>query len=140
RRGAAATEGGTQTGHRGGVSNTGLVLDLDRAQRGEQLLDEVVLLGVQRRAAQEGEAAGAVELVAVVVLVLPGGDHAVGDHVGRLLHGQPLPLGAVGAAVLDAQLAPGAVDVLLGGGALGAQAPAGDRAVRVALDLDDLLV
>ena len=64
-RGAAATERGSQTGNRGGVSNTGLVLDLDRAQRGEQLLDQVVLLVVQRRAAEAGEAHGAAQLVAL---------------------------------------------------------------------------
>jgi hypothetical protein len=54
--GAAATERGPQTGDGGGVSNTGLVLDLHRAHRGEQLLDEVVLLVVQRRAAEAGDA------------------------------------------------------------------------------------
>ena len=54
--GAAATEDGPQTGDGGGVSNTRLVLDLDGAQRREQLLDEVVLLVVQRRAAEAGDA------------------------------------------------------------------------------------
>src|SRR3982750_2751527 len=56
-RGAAATERGPQTGDGGGVSYARLVLDLDRAQRREQLLDQVVLLTVQGGAAQEGEAA-----------------------------------------------------------------------------------
>src|SRR5205809_307164 len=40
---AAAAEAGPQTGDGGGVSYPRLVLDLDRAQRGEQLLDQVVL-------------------------------------------------------------------------------------------------
>ena len=35
----AAAEAGPQTGDGRGVSNTGLILDLDRAQRREQLLD-----------------------------------------------------------------------------------------------------
>jgi hypothetical protein len=47
------------------VSNAGLVLDLDGAERGEQLLDEVVLLVVQRRAAEAGEPAGAPDLLSV---------------------------------------------------------------------------
>ena len=59
--GAAATERGPQTGDRGGVSYTGLVLDLDRAHRGEELLDEVVLLVVEGRAAEAGDAHGAAE-------------------------------------------------------------------------------
>ena len=54
--GAAAAERSPQTGDGGGVSNAGLVLDLDRAQRGEELLDQVVLFVVERRAAQAGEA------------------------------------------------------------------------------------
>ena len=59
--GAAAPERGSQTGNGGGVSNTGLVLDLDRAQRGEQLLDQVVLFVVQRRPAEAGEPGGAAQ-------------------------------------------------------------------------------
>src|SRR5215216_249042 len=54
--GAAAPERGAQTGHRGGVSYAGLVLDLDRPHRREQLLDEIVLLVVESRAAEVGEA------------------------------------------------------------------------------------
>ena len=57
--GAATPERGSQTGNGGGVSNTGLVLDLDGPERGEQLLDEVVLLVVQRRPAQAREPGGA---------------------------------------------------------------------------------
>ena len=54
--GPAAPEASPQTGDGGGVSYPGLVLDLDRAERGEQLLDEVVFLVVQGRAAEAGEA------------------------------------------------------------------------------------
>ena len=70
--GPATAEAGPQTGDGGGVSNTGLVLDLDRAQRGEQLLDQVVLFVVQRGAAEAGDAQRPVERPAVVVGVLPG--------------------------------------------------------------------
>jgi len=51
------------------VSYPRLVLDLDGPERGEQLLDEVVLLVVEGGPAEAGEAEGApVELVAVDVL------------------------------------------------------------------------
>ena len=56
RGGAAAPERGPQTGDRGGVSYAGLVLDRHRAGRREELLDQVVLLGVERRAAEERDA------------------------------------------------------------------------------------
>jgi hypothetical protein len=49
---AATAERGPQTGDGRAVSDAGLVLDLDRAQRGPQLLDEVVLLVVQGGAAE----------------------------------------------------------------------------------------
>ncbi len=50
--GPAAPKASPQTGNGGGVSNTGLILDLDRAQRREQLLDQVVFLIVQGGPAQ----------------------------------------------------------------------------------------
>src|SRR3712207_9062911 len=56
--GAAAPERGPQTGDRGGVLYPGLVLDLHRAHRGPQLLEEVVLLVVGRRATEAGQAHG----------------------------------------------------------------------------------
>src|ERR671920_1729318 len=69
--GAAAPERGPQTGDGAGVSYAGLVLDLDGAHRRPELLEEVVLLVVERRAAEVGEAQRAVDLPAVVVDVLP---------------------------------------------------------------------
>ena len=63
---SAATEGGSQTGNRGAVSNTGLVLDLQCAQRGEELLDEVVLLVVQGRAAEARDAHRAAQVPALL--------------------------------------------------------------------------
>src|SRR6476660_8175288 len=81
RRGAAATERGPQTGDGGAVSYPRLVLDLHGAQGREELLDEVVLLVVQRRAAEAGEAERPAQPVALRVDVLPGAgaglDHAV---------------------------------------------------------------
>ena len=76
-RGAAPAERGPQTGDGGGVSYAGLVLDLDDAQRREQLLDEVVLLVVERRPAEaaRGPACGAsprAVLVAVLATSRPG--------------------------------------------------------------------
>src|SRR4028119_740084 len=70
-RGSATTERGPQTGDGGAVSYAGLVLDLDRAQGREQLLDEVVLLVVERRPAERGEPEGAVDPLALE-LGLPG--------------------------------------------------------------------
>src|SRR4029453_18082429 len=70
---AAPTERGPQTGDGRGVSYAGLVLDLDRPERGEQLLDQVVLFIVEGRPAQAGHAQGAVDPPALGVVVLPGG-------------------------------------------------------------------
>src|SRR5581483_2306420 len=99
-RGPSPAEGGPQTGDRGGVSYPGLVLDLDGAQRGEQLLDEVVLLVVEGGAAETGEPQRPPQRVALLVAVLPPpgprGDHPVGDHLHRPVEWQLLPAGSVG--------------------------------------------
>src|SRR5690242_11165398 len=62
---------GPQTGDRGAVSYAGLVLDRHRAGRREELLDQVVLLGVQRGAAEDAEPERAVQRLAVVGGGLP---------------------------------------------------------------------
>ncbi len=49
-------EAGGQTGHRGTVSNSGLLFDVDDPQGADQLGGEVALLAADRRPAQEGEA------------------------------------------------------------------------------------
>src|SRR5262249_17308616 len=76
------------------------------------------------------------------VRLLPGActcvDDAVGDHVHRLLERELLPVGAVRPPVLDLVLAHRARDVPARCGALRAETTARDRAVRIALDLDDL--
>src|SRR5205823_11005349 len=71
RGGAASSERGPQTGDRGAVSYTGLVLDLDHAQRREQLLDEVVLLVVEGGAAEVRHGERPVERLALLVPGLP---------------------------------------------------------------------
>ena len=70
-RGAAATERCPQTGHGGGVSYARLVLDLHRAERGVELLHEVVLLVVEGRASEAREAERAAQRPALVVVLLP---------------------------------------------------------------------
>src|SRR5262249_37835403 len=132
------------TGDGGGVSNARLVLDLERAQRGEQLLDEVVLLVVQRRPAQAGDAEGTVQRPALVVDVLPGlvagRDDPIGDHVERDVEVEILPVRAVRPAVTYLGLPQRAGHQALARRPLGAQPAARDRTVRVALDLADLAI
>src|SRR5205807_81413 len=142
--GAAAPERCPQTGDGRGVSYARLVLDLHGAHRREELLDQVVLLVVERRAAEMGEAQRAVDAVAAAVAVLPAalarGDHALGDHVHRLLELELLPLAAAGPPVADPGQATGLLDELARGRALGAQRPLVDRRARIALDVDELAV
>ena len=67
--GRAAAERGAQTGHRGAMSYPGLVLDRDHSQSAaEQLLDQVVLLVVDRRPAEGTDRAHRVEQAAGLVL------------------------------------------------------------------------
>src|SRR5581483_8787974 len=142
--GSTAPERRPQTGDGRAVSYAGLVLDRHRAGRGEELLDQIVLLAVQRGPTEEVHAERALERLTVVRFLLPGLvaglDDPLGDHVGGLFEADVLPVGRPGAAVLDPGLAHRRVDQLLGGGSLRAQPAARDRRVLVALDLDDLLV
>src|SRR5205807_10309630 len=67
------------------------------------------------------------------------------DAEGDLLHGPVeglalVPLGGAGGAVPDLRDAVGVDRQLVRGGALGAEGAAVDRAVGVALDVDDLAV
>src|SRR6185436_1501896 len=137
--GAAAPERGPQTGDRARVSYARLVLDLHGAHRGERLLDEVVLLVVERRAAEVREAERAIDAVAAVVAVLPA-VLALGDHVHRRLEVELGPLGRARRPVEDLRQPAGLLDELARGRALGAQRPLVDRRARVALDVDQLAV
>ena len=124
--------------------NTRLVLDLDRARRREELLDDVVLFVVEGRAAEAGDAERAADEPALRVGVLPALaprlQEALRHHVHRGLEIELGPLRRVRRAVQHLLLALRARDELLARAALRAQPPARDRRVGVALDLHDLLV
>ena len=86
--GRAAAELGAQTWHRSAMSNPGLVFDGDHSQSApEQLLDEVVLLVVDRRSAEGADRAHRVEQAAGLVpdgeVGVPRGLDASGDLVER---------------------------------------------------------
>src|SRR5581483_10636764 len=124
RGGAAAAEAGPQTGDGGGVSNTRLVLDLDGAERGEQLLEQVVLFVVQRRAAEAGEAErppGPLVVDLPLPPLAPGLDDPVRDHVHRRVEVKIYPIFGITTSVLHPVLAGGSGGELEGGGTLGAQ-------------------
>src|SRR5581483_7748032 len=143
RRGATTTERCPQTGDGGRMSYARLVLDLDGAERGEELLDEVVLFVVERRPAEVREPERAAHaLVTDVPLPTrpPRRDDAVGDHVHRVVEREVLPLRRVRPAVLDAVLTGGAGGELQRRRALRAQPAAADGRVGITLDLRDLAV
>src|SRR5204862_197044 len=87
RGGPASSERCPQTGNGGRVSYARLVLDLDRTEGGVQLLHEVVLLVVEGRSSEAGDAHRPPDHALAGQLVLPyltpGGDDPVGDHVHR---------------------------------------------------------
>src|SRR4051794_17719084 len=96
RGGATAPVRGPETRDRGAVSYARLVLDLHGAHRREELLDQVVLLVVERGASQVREAERPVQLRAALVLLLPavaaGLDDPGGGHVPlRLERPRPPP-------------------------------------------------
>ena len=70
-RGAAATEGGAEPDHRRAVTDPRLVLHLDHPERRPELLDQVVLLVVEGRAAEARDAEAAPHALALA-LPLPG--------------------------------------------------------------------
>src|SRR5207302_2461444 len=94
--GAAPTEARPQTGDCRAVSYAGLVLDLDHAEREEQLLDQVVLLVVEGGSAKGGDPHRAVERASLRVTVLPALrarlDDAIGDHVQGAVECQVFPI------------------------------------------------
>ena len=122
---AASSERGPQTGDRGAVSYAGLVLDLDDAERDAELLDQVVLLVVERRAAEVADRQRAV----AVALVRPRSAARVSTIRSAIISiasssESSSQCRAVGPAVLDLVLAQRALDVRLRGLALGAEAAA----------------
>ena len=135
RGGAASSERCPQTGDRGGVSNTGLIFDLDDAERGEELLDEVVLFVVERGAAQVRDAHGAPQRVPVLVAVFPV---RLAGASSRARRPCPSPVraesvshvGSVRPAIQHMLHAVRARHQLERRGALRAQAPVRDRRAR----------
>src|SRR5207237_9521341 len=72
RGGSASAERGPQTGDRGAVSYARLVLDLDDAETHGELLDQVVLLVVEGRSTEHGDAHRPLGRGARVDLLLSG--------------------------------------------------------------------
>ena len=104
-------------------------------------LMQVVLLVVERGAAQVGDAERSAQRPVLLVPVLPGLRRGWRSR-GRRSCPSPRRAGAPPtpwrwAAVLDAVLAQRAGDAGSAAGALGAEPPTRDRAVGVALDLGD---
>jgi hypothetical protein len=98
----ASVVGGT--GHRGAVSYPRLVLDRHHSQpAAEQLLDEIVLLIVNRRPAQRADAAHRVEQAALLVarreVSVAGRLDALGNLVQRPIQRPRLPVFGVGRTV-----------------------------------------
>src|SRR5207302_2966306 len=114
------------TGDSGRVSYACLVLDLQRTERGVELLQEIVLLDVERRSAEMREPEGAVHRCAVLVHVLPRPvarlDDAIGDHVHRPVERELFPFGAVRPPVLHGGETTGAAHERPARGTLRAQA------------------
>ena len=144
-RGAASSERGAQTGHRGAVSYAGLVLDLDDAERRHQLLDQVVLLVVERRAAEVRRSPS----VRFAGSPLSSRSRHVSARVSTIRSaiisiasssGSSSQASRTGRRYLTLYSRSGLCDVALRRLPLRAQAAAGDRARRVALDLADLAV
>src|SRR5690606_22953368 len=139
-----APEGSSQTGNCGGVSNAGLVLHLDRAEGGVELLHQIVFLVVEGRSAQTGDPHGAPQRVVLLAPLLPGGVpggyDAVGDHVQRGVQVQLCPLRAVRTAVPDLGFAQRGGDQLSAGGTFGAQPAPADGRIGVPFDLGDFTV
>ena len=68
--GRTAAERGAQTGHRCAMSYPGLIFDRDHAQSAaEELLDQIVLFIIQRRAAERADVVDGIEASALLRLV-----------------------------------------------------------------------
>jgi len=127
----AAAKGSGQTGHAGGVSEPGAVVDVVGADAGAQeFLEEVVLLVGAAGAAQPSHGVGAERC--------GGSGQAVGDKCQGLVpggRGQP----AVSSDKRGGQ-AIGVVDEIEAEPALGAQRPLVDRRFRSGRDADDAAI
>src|SRR5205085_1156211 len=113
-----------------------------------ELLEEIVLLVVERRPAEVGDSQGPVDADSLVfgarrLALLPGfvagAPDALGDHLHRLLERDGFPPLAAGRPVEHPLFAMVAGDELERRRSLGTEASLGDRRIGVALDVDDLL-
>src|ERR1700737_3846309 len=121
------------------MSYTGLVLDLDDPKTRKEFLDQVVLFVVEGGAAVGPDRHRPVRNPVLRIPRLPvvgtGPDHAVGDHLHRLVERDLAPAPAIRRTVFHRVLAQRPVDQLSGCGALRTEPAPRNRAVRVALNL-----
>src|SRR5207237_10483946 len=133
---------GPQSWDRGGVSNSGLVLVVDDAERPVQLAEEVALLVVDAGRAERGDGLQAVDgdLLAVLVLLLldevflAGVVVAPGDLLVHPLDRLLLPRLRAGRAIERAARPQRVVGELDRRGALGTTPSQHVRSVRVSLE------
>src|SRR5690606_17172027 len=118
--------------------------DVDDPRADAELLDEVVLLVVEGRAAEERDGRRLADPPAVrvplAIRAVARLTEPLGDPIHRPLEGDLLPLRPSGPPVEDPRQAPGVDRVLECARALGAKGALVDRALRVAFDVDDLPV
>src|SRR5438270_7940996 len=95
----ASAKRGPQTGDRGRVSNTGLIFYLHYAEASEQLLNQVILFVIERRAAQVSDTERTSNRERFIIFVLPvlvtSFFHARRNHLHRLLERDFFPCRAV---------------------------------------------
>src|SRR6185437_1129930 len=100
---AAASERSAQTGHRRAMSYTGLIAHAHHAKAGgEELLDEIIFLVVERRAAEMRDGRCAHHGLPVFLFderALARRPHTLSYHVHGLVETNLLPCGAARAAI-----------------------------------------
>src|SRR5262249_386519 len=116
---AAASKRCPQTGDGCGVSNTGLVLDLNDAQRAEELLDEVVLLIVERRPTEMSNRHRPAQVL--FPKRVAGPFHPLRNHVHRSFERNAFPRSRAGPTVEDMALTIGTRHQLIRRGAFRAE-------------------
>ena len=136
-----SSESGPQRGHRGRVSEPGLVLQIDHAQASHQFADEVALLVVEGRPADGGQGLGAVDRRPGGRFADKGGVPGGLDALGQGLHGPVqgffFPVIGPRGPVAHLLQAPGAGDHLEDRLAFAAQGPLVDGVVGIAFNVDE---
>src|SRR5690606_1840604 len=140
--GATAVRRG-KTCHRRAVSDTCLVVESYDAEVADHLVSQVAGVVGRGRGGEKAYRGPAVDRLAQSVLLHEVGvavlSHQAGDAIERFVPGQAGPLIGAGLAHHRVLQAVGALYEVQQAGALGAQAAAVDRMIRVTLDVDDLL-